>query len=73
MWEEKGLGDEAEPPSGGLLTGAQNEARRLQGDLSALSRDLGDIAESHVFSRIDDRATVLEQRLIDEGRAARRA
>ncbi|MEO0663705.1 MAG: hypothetical protein AAFZ87_19400 [Planctomycetota bacterium] len=59
------LGDEAEPPGGGVLGAAQNEARRVQGDVASLTRELADIAQGHVFSRIDERSGALEQRLVE--------
>jgi len=58
-------GDEAEAPTSNEFGGLLNDARRLEGDLSTLTRDLADLAGAHVFSRIDDRAGAVEARLVE--------
>ena len=58
-------GDEAEAPTSNEFGGLLNDARRLEGDLSTLTRELANLAEAHVFSRIDDRAGAVEARLVE--------
>lgn len=58
-------GDEAEAPSGSNIQGVINEARRSQGDLRSITRDLSSIASSMVYARLDDRSTALEARLFE--------
>lgn len=58
-------GDSAELPSPGRIAAALGDARRAEGDLSSLARDLAAIAAGMIHSRIDERAGPLETRLME--------
>ena len=58
-------GDDAEAPTRSNVQGVINDARRAQGDLEAMTRDLSSIASSMIYSRLDDRSRALEARLFE--------
>lgn len=58
-------GDGAEAPDPARMVGAINDARRIQGDLEAVARDLSAIASSMIYSRLDGRSSALEARLFE--------
>ncbi|MFT6832638.1 MAG: hypothetical protein ACJAZN_002816, partial [Planctomycetota bacterium] len=58
-------GDEAEAPAPSDITGLVNDARRIQGDLTAVGRELSALASSMIYARMDDRAGALESRLFE--------
>lgn len=58
-------GDGAEAPDRARMVGTINDARRIQGDLEAVARDLSAIASSMIYSRLDGRSGALEARLFE--------
>ncbi|MEM6569498.1 MAG: hypothetical protein AAF957_13880 [Planctomycetota bacterium] len=58
-------GDDAEIPEASSLVSVTNEARRLQGDLRSVARDLSGLAADMVYSRLDGRSAGLEARLVE--------
>ncbi|MEM9381771.1 MAG: hypothetical protein AAGB93_17585 [Planctomycetota bacterium] len=58
-------GDDAEIPEASNLVSVTNEARRLQGDLRSIARDLSGLAANMVYSRLDGRSAGLEARLVE--------
>ncbi len=56
-------GDDAELPDGSRVAAVCNEARRVRGDLEAVSRDLAALASAMVYARLDERAGAVESRL----------
>ena len=58
-------GDAAELPDAGELINAANEARRQRGDLRSIARDLSGLAEAMIYSRLDERSSALERRLVE--------
>lgn len=58
-------GDDAEAPTPGDITGLESDARRMQGDLMSVGRELSGLASSMVYARMDDRAGALESRLFE--------
>ncbi len=58
-------GDDAEAPTPNDVTGLVNDARRIQGDLTSVGRDLSGLASSMIYTRMDDRAGALEARLFE--------
>lgn len=58
-------GDDAEAPTPGDVTGLVNDARRMQGDLTSVGRELSGLASSMIYTRMDDRAGALEARLFE--------
>lgn len=58
-------GDDAEAPTPADITGLESDARRMQGDLMAIGRELSSLASSMIYARMDDRAGALESRLFE--------
>lgn len=58
-------GDDAEAPTPGDITALINDARRMQGDLTSIGRELSGLASSMIYARMDDRAGALESRLFE--------
>ncbi|MEM9802146.1 MAG: hypothetical protein AAGA20_17610 [Planctomycetota bacterium] len=58
-------GDDAEVPDAARLVSTANDARRLQGDVRSIARDLSGLAGEMVYSRLDVRSSALEKRLTE--------
>ena len=58
-------GDDAEAPTPSDVTGLVNDARRMQGDLTSIGRELSGLASSLIYTRMDERAGTLEARLFE--------
>ncbi len=58
-------GDDAEIPEASDLVTVTNGARRLQGDLRSIARDLSGLASDMIYSRLDARSSGLETRLLE--------
>lgn len=58
-------GDDAEAPTPNDVTGLVNDARRMQGDLTSIGRELSALASSTIYARMDERGKALEARLFE--------